>query len=70
MEPEQQEQVDQNYPRVMYRGDADLKAAENVSAEEHIIVHNDDEKVAALKDGYRLNLVEKKPKSEKEHDKK
>jgi hypothetical protein len=48
---------------MMYRGEADLEAADNVSAEEHLIVNNDEEKEAALKEGYRLSLDESKDES-------
>jgi hypothetical protein len=54
----------QEYPRMMYRGEADLEAADNVGAEEHLIVNDDEEKEAALKEGYRLSLDESKDESE------
>jgi hypothetical protein len=69
MEPEQQEQVNPDYPRVMYRGEADLSSGEGVGAEEHLVVHNDQEKAEAIEDGYRMELSPKvEPK--KKHNKK
>lgn len=52
----------QVYPRMLYRGKAQLEAAENAGAEEHLIVHSFEEEQKALAEGYRLQPEESEPK--------